>query len=54
MVSYVQLSNGSVLVQLANQQSLLVTSNNFFIDGTGVLFLSPAVTTGIAGAAPRR
>ena len=49
VVSYVQLSNGSVLVQLANQQSLLVTSNNFFIDGTGVLFLSPAVTTGIAG-----
>ena len=49
VVSYVQLSNGSVLVQLANQQSLLVTSNNFFIDATGVLFLSPAVTTGIAG-----
>ena len=49
VVSYVQLSNGSVLVQLANQQSLLVTSNNFFIDGTGVLFLSPAVATGIAG-----
>lgn len=49
VVSYVQLSNGSVLVQLANQQSLLVTSNNFFIDGTGVLFLSPAVTSGIAG-----
>ena len=30
VVSYVQLSNGSVLVQLVNQQSLLVTSNNFF------------------------
>ena len=53
VVSYVQLSNGSVLVQLANQQSLLVTSNNFFIDGTGVLFLSPAVTAGIAGVAPQ-
>lgn len=49
VVSYVQLSNGSVLVQLANQQSLLVTSNNFFIDGTGVLYLSPAVAIGIAG-----
>ena len=49
VVSYVQLSNGSVLVQLANQQSLLVTSNNFFIDGTGVLYLSPTVTAGITG-----
>ncbi|MGB1147573.1 MAG: hypothetical protein ACPG4M_06740, partial [Alphaproteobacteria bacterium] len=49
VVSYVQLSNGSVLVQLANQQSLLVTSNNFFIDGSGVLYLSPSVASGIAG-----
>ena len=49
VVSYVQLSNGSVLVQLANQQSLLVTSNNFFIDGSGVLYLSPTVSTGISG-----
>ena len=49
VVSYVQLSNGSVLVQLANQQSLLVTSNNFFIDGAGVLYLSPTVATGITG-----
>ena len=49
VVSYVQLSNGSVLVQLANQQSLLVTSNNFFIDGGGVLYLSPSVSSGIAG-----
>ncbi len=39
VVSYVQLSNGSVLVQLANNQSLLVTSNNYFIDGAGVLYL---------------
>ena len=49
VVSYVQLSNGSVLVQLANQQSLLVTSNNFFIDGSGVLYLSPSVSSGISG-----
>ncbi len=49
VVSYVQLSNGSVLVQLANQQSLLVTSNNFFIDGSGVLYLSPTVSSGISG-----
>jgi len=49
VVSYVQLSNGSVLVQLANQQSLLVTSNNFFIDGSGVLYLSPSVASGISG-----
>ena len=49
VVSYVQLSNGSVLVQLANQQSLLVTSNNFFIDGSGVLYLSPSVSAGISG-----
>ena len=49
VVSYVQLSNGSVLVQLANQQSLLVTSNNFFIDGSGVLYLSPTVSAGISG-----
>ena len=49
VVSYVQLSNGSVLVQLANQQSLLVTSNNFFIDGAGVLYLSPTVASGISG-----
>ena len=48
VVSYVQLSNGSVLVQLANQQSLLVTSNNFFIDGSGVLYLSPSVSSGIS------
>ena len=43
VVSYVQLSNGSVLVQLANNQSLLVTSNNYFIDSAGVLYLSPSV-----------
>ena len=52
VVSYVQLSNGSVLVQLANQQSLLVTSNNFFIDGSGVLYLSPSVSAGISGGGP--
>ena len=49
VVSYVQLSNGSVLVQLANQQFLLVTSNNFFIDAGGVLYLSPSVSSGISG-----
>ena len=54
VVSYVQLSNGSVLVQLANNQSLLVTSNNYFIDGAGVLYLSPSVGGNISGggAAP--
>ncbi len=51
VVSYVQLSNGSVLVQLANNQSLLVTSNNYFIDNAGVLYLSPSVGGNIAGGA---
>ena len=49
VVSYVQLSNGSVLVQLANNQSLLVTSNNYFIDSAGVLYLSPSVGGNISG-----
>ena len=48
VVSYVQLSNGSVLVQLANQQSLLVTANNFMVDSSGILYLSPSVSSGIA------
>ena len=51
VVSYVQLSNGSVLVQLANNQSLLVTSNNYFIDNAGVLYLSPSVGGNISGGA---
>ena len=51
VVSYVQLSNGSVLVQLANNQSLLVTSNNYVIDSAGVLYLSPSVGGNIGGGA---
>lgn len=50
VVSYVQLSNGSVLVQLANNQSLLVTSNNYFIDNSGVLYLSPSVAGNLSGS----
>ena len=48
VVSYVQLSNGSVLVKLANQQSLLVKANNFMVDSSGILYLSPSVSSGIA------
>lgn len=51
IVSYVQLSNGSVLVQLANNQSLLVTSNNYFIDNAGILYLSPGVSGSVSSGA---
>ena len=48
VASYVRLSNGSVPVQLANQH-LAGHLNNFFIDGSGVLYLSLTVSAGISG-----